>query len=70
MAYLDTKTLRCPNRDYTEEVEIVVGVGPHSKKGDTPYKRHRRSKTGVDGPSITCPNDGTVLWTDIEGKRG
>jgi hypothetical protein len=69
MAYLSPKILHCPNCDYTTKVEIVVGVGPHSKKGDVPYKRHLRSDTGVDGPTITCPNDGTVLWTDKAGKK-
>nr|WP_325249623.1 hypothetical protein [Amylibacter sp.] len=67
MAYLDPKTLRCPKCDYQTDVTIVVGVGPHSKSGDTPYKRHQRNTSGVEGDTITCPNDGTVLWTDIAG---
>ncbi len=69
MAYLKPEILTCPNCDYTTEIEVVVGVGPHSQKGDIPYQAHNRRETDVDGPNITCPNAGTVLWTDKPGKK-
>ncbi|MEJ6708706.1 MAG: hypothetical protein QNK92_07875 [Amylibacter sp.] len=69
MAYLSPKVLSYPNCDYTTKVEIVVSLGPHSKKGDIPSRSHQHRDTGVDGPTITCPNDGTVLCTDTPRKR-
>lgn len=68
MAYLEPELLRCPNCDYTQLIEVVVSEGPHSKPGDIPSRTHQKSETGVDGPEIRCPNDGTVLWTDEAGK--
>lgn len=68
MAYLEPEILRCPKCDYTQRIEVMVNVGPHSKAGDIPSRTHNRRETGVDGSSIACPNDGTILWTDKTGK--
>ncbi len=39
MAYLQPKTLTCPSCSFSAEVKWVVGVGPNSKPGETPYRR-------------------------------
>ena len=77
MAYLSPKRLTCPLCDFSDEIELVVGVGPSSAKGDTPYRRFRKAGrftigTNADGSkngTLTCPNDATVVWTNQAGKK-
>ena len=72
MAYLDETTLRCPTCDHTDRIGLVVGVGPHSQSGDTPYKNYRKPAsfaegTGPDGRkngTLLCPHDSTLVWTN------
>ncbi|SFR40651.1 hypothetical protein [Litoreibacter janthinus] len=77
MAYLDPKTLTCPKCDFSDEIRIVVGVGPSSEPGDTPYRRFQNSggfikgtkEDGTRDGTLLCPNDGTIVWTNKAGKK-
>ena len=71
MAYLKPTTLTCPTCDFSAEVKIVVGIGPGSNRGDTPYERYRSAPpfTEGDNGTLLCPNDGTVVWTNISGTK-
>ena len=77
MAYLDETSLRCPICDHTDRIGIVVGVGPGSEPGDTPYRRYRKPASFVQGTdpdgskngTLTCPNDGTVVWTNQAARK-
>lgn len=77
MAYLNPKILRCPVCDFEDALDIVVGVGPASQKGDTPYRRYRNAGACTEGlradgskdGTLCCPKDGTVLWTNTVGQK-
>jgi len=77
MAYLKPTTLTCPECDFTDEIRVVVGVGPNSEKGDTPYRRSQNAGGFVKGTNeggspdgtLRCPNDGTVVWINQAGKK-
>ena len=77
MAYLNPTKLTCPNCDLVAEIRIVVGVGPGTLKGDTPYRRYHNpgplteqlDETGKPTGALLCPNDGTVVWTNQPGKK-
>ncbi|WP_298260558.1 hypothetical protein [uncultured Litoreibacter sp.] len=77
MAYLSPTSLTCPKCDFTDEIRIVVGVGPNSGKGDTPYRRFQGAGgflkgTNEDGSrdgTLRCPNDGTIVWANKAGKK-
>jgi len=77
VAYLDETTLRCPVCDHTDRIGIVVGIGPHSQPGDTPYRQYRKpgnftkgtTPDGTKNGTLLCPNDGAVVWTDFAGQK-
>jgi hypothetical protein len=69
--------MRCKICDFEQAIDIVVGVGPHSEKGATPYRRYRNAGACVEGlradgskdGTLRCPNDGTNLWSNIAAKK-
>lgn len=76
MAYLKSTRITCPKCGFAANIEIVVGVGPGSRKGDVPYRSYRES-----GPFIAeldhedertgrllCPADSTPVWTNSGTK--
>ncbi|QQP41814.1 Hypothetical protein FKW44_016289 [Caligus rogercresseyi] len=75
--YLKPLRLTCPSCDFSDEIRLVIGVGPHSKPGDTPYRRFNRAggftiglrADGARDGTLQCPNDGTVVWTNEAGKK-
>ncbi|MFT7594820.1 MAG: hypothetical protein ACI8R4_002144 [Paracoccaceae bacterium] len=77
MAYLDETTLHCPACDHTDRIGLVVGVGPHSRPGDTPYRHYRKpgsfsegtNSSGAKNGTLLCPKDGTIVWTDQAGQK-
>jgi hypothetical protein len=77
MAYLKPTSLTCPECDFTDEIRVVVGVGPSSAKGDTPYRRSQNAGGFVKGTredgtrdgTLRCPNDGTVVWINQAGQK-
>lgn len=77
MAYLEPKRLTCPACNFSDKIRLVIGDGPHSKTGDTPYRHFNRAAgfvvgLGNDGKrdgSLQCPNDGTVVWANQAGKK-
>lgn len=71
MAYLDEKTLTCPTCGLKGTINIVVGVGPHSNAGDTPYRRARQSGpfTKGDDGALLCPDDGSEVWRNTPGQK-
>ena len=77
MAYLKPTSLTCPDCDFSDEIRIVVGVGPRSEEGDTPYRRYQSSGAFVKGThedgsadgTLRCPNDGTIVWTNQAGNK-
>ncbi|MEP3346586.1 MAG: hypothetical protein ABJN34_16155 [Litoreibacter sp.] len=77
MAYLSTKSLTCPNCDFSDKIRIVVGVGPRSEAGDTPYRRYQSAgglikgtkEDGTRDGTLRCPNDGTVVWINQAGQK-
>lgn len=72
MAFLKPAKLTCPTCSLTGMIQVVVGVGPLSRKGDIPYQSYNKTgpftehldahgkKTG----SLLCPKDGTPVWTN------
>lgn len=70
MAYLSPTKLTCPTCGLSARVELVVGVGPGSRKGDLPYRQYREegpfvaSETASGLGQLLCPEDGTVVWTN------
>lgn len=77
MAYLDRTKLTCPSCGLTDTIRIVVGVGPHSRKGDVPYRTYHApgpfaeerddhdKKTG----RLLCPRDQSPVWTNKPGRQ-
>ncbi|MBL4812457.1 MAG: hypothetical protein JKX69_08930 [Rhodobacteraceae bacterium] len=72
MAYLDPTKLTCPTCGHTGQITIVVGVGPHSQQGDTPYRKYKSPEgftENTDKTALLCPNDGTEVWRNVKGQR-
>ena len=77
MAYLRPKHLTCPTCDFSDEIGLVIGVGPGSANGHIPYRRFRKAggfnigltADGSQNGTLICPNDGTIVWTNQSGKK-
>jgi len=59
MAYLQPKTLTCPNCGFSARVNWVIGVGPNSKPGETPSRRLHHiapfTRDAADRKVLICP---------------
>ncbi|QGX97270.1 hypothetical protein EI983_02855 [Roseovarius faecimaris] len=71
MAYRTPPTpLSCPICGFVGHVVIVIGKGPSTRKGDVPYRQFReegpfiKAETEDGLAQLTCPEDGTVVWTN------
>lgn len=77
MAYLQPANLHCPSCGFVQQISTVVGVGPGSEKGDTPYRTYRSTGDCIKGNrddgnkdgTLRCPHDDTVLWSNVAGKK-
>jgi hypothetical protein len=71
MAYLKPTTLTCPTCDFSAEIKIVVGIGAGSNRADTPFEHFKSAPPFTEGAegTLLCPRDGTVVWTNIAGKK-
>lgn len=68
MAYLEPTRLRCPACGFSARIEILVGVGPGSRKGDIPSRSFMdpspfvEGRTEDGGRGLLCPVDGALVW--------
>lgn len=77
MAYLSPQRLSCSTCEFSDEIQLVIGVGPQSEEGDIPYRRFNSEggfviglqEDGKRDGTLQCPADGTVVWTDKPGKK-
>ena len=75
MAYLQPNQLKCPQCGFEANIETVVGVGPGSRKGDIAQRYFRDAGPFVEGKTsdkrgtLSCPEDGTVVWTNTRTRH-
>ena len=76
MAYLAPTLLTCATCGLEARIEIVVGEGPASRKGDIPYRSYNDPAPFVKEVQddkrtgrLLCPEDGTPVWTNQPGRR-